>query len=96
MSRQIEDTWCFKKDNSINEVGIVEDKSFIKKLSRQQIRNRIMLIKLILRYKTINILSTNRVRIRSIHWGNGWTDSRITKQEKVFFWRKPKWWYWKW
>lgn len=34
MSRQIEDTWCFKKDNSINEVGIVEDKSFIKKLSR--------------------------------------------------------------
>lgn len=34
MSRQIEDTWCFEKDNSINEVGIVEDKSFIKKLSR--------------------------------------------------------------
>lgn len=91
MSRQIEDTWCFKKDNSINEVGIE-----LGSCQGQQIRNRIMLIKLILRYKTINILSTNRVRIRSIHWGNGWTDSRITKQEKVFFWRKPKWWYWKW
>ena len=34
MSRQIEDTCCFKKDKSINEIGIVEDKTFIKKLLR--------------------------------------------------------------
>ena len=59
-----------------------------------------MLIKLVLRYKTINILSTYTPQIglelevsinQNLHEEMDEPDSRITKQEKVFYWRKPKW-----